>query len=46
MIELLVGIGIGICLLWFFSKLYCFKNKNGWNNFKVNYLRKYGKKKY
>lgn len=39
MIELIMGLGIGITLLWFASKYYCFKNKKEWNKFKIKWLQ-------
>jgi hypothetical protein len=37
MMEFIIGIFLGMVLLYLFSKYYCFKNREEWEKFKKNY---------
>lgn len=39
--SLILGIIIGMCLIWLASKYYCFNNPKEWNKFKKEYSKKW-----
>ncbi len=39
MIEFIIGIGLGMILIWITSKYYCFKKREEWNKFKIKWLQ-------